>query len=352
MFDFLSVEYFGNTLFQYLLFLVTVGAFFVAGKIVLYAAKGIGRRITAKSKTKLDDLFLDLIEEPIVFGLVIVGLFVGLQFLSFTDEIAPIAGNIIGVLVILLLAWVASRVVSVIIKEYIKPLASKTDSRLDDNLLPIISKISKAIIWILAAVSILGSFGYDLTAIIAGLGIGGLAFAFAAKETISDMFGGFSIFTSRPFVVGDFVDIGGKVSGTVEEVGLRHTRVRNLEKRVVIIPNSQVANSVITNISSAPAKKITMHLGLTYNTSVKNMQKAIKIVKEIINKNPNCEKNPLVFFEEFADSSVNLLVIYYIKPGGKSWLEVRSEVGLAIKETFDKNKLEFAFPSQTIYLQK
>mgnify|MGYP005653248609 CR=1 FL=1 len=258
--------------------------------------------------------------------------------------------NIVGILVI---AWVAIRSVDAFIREFVRPVAEKTDSKLDDQLLPVLSKVIKGIIVALALVVIVGSFGYDITAVLAGLGIGGLAFAFAAKETIADMFGGFSIFTSRPFVVGDFIEMQDGIVGEVVEVGLRHTRIRNLDKRLVIVPNSKIANSVITNITSAPQRKCVWHLGVTYDTSVAKLEKAKKIIVDAINAHPECENDPIVEFEEFGDFSLKILVIFYTKENDfKQFVRVRDAIGMQIKRGFEKAKIGFAFPTQTIHLQK
>ncbi len=347
-----SQTYFGNTLMQYLLFLVTVGVLIVAAKALSYIVKERLRAITAKTKTNIDDFALDLVEQPLWLVAVVIGLALAARFLTFTESIGMFYNNMLNILAILIIAWIAIKSIDAFIKTFIEPIASKTDSKLDDQLMPVISKVSKAIVAFLAAITIISGFGYDITAILAGLGIGGLAFAFAAKETISDMFGGFSIFTSRPFVVGDFIETP-DVIGTVEEVGLRHTRVRNLDKRLVILPNSKVASSVITNITAAPQRKCVWHLGLTYNTSVAKLEKAKKIITDAVNANKSCEPNPIVEFEEFGDFSLKILVVFFTKSNDyKEFVRAKNDIGLEIKREFEKAKIEFAFPTQTIQLQK
>lgn len=350
MVDFLSQAYLGNTVMQYALFLATVIVFLVAGKIIYYISKGVGRKLTAKSRAKIDDVLLDVIEEPIVFGMVILGLVLGYGFLTFSPAVDGIFLNIVNILIILAVAWFAIKLIDSTAKEYFLPAAKGTDSKLAMQLVPVITKAVKAGVIFIAFIVILNSFGYDITAILAGLGIGGLAFAFAAKETISDVFGGFSIFTSKPFVVGDWVEIGGIV-GVVEEVGLRHTKIRNLDKRLVIIPNSQVAGAKIENISSAPSKKITANIGVTYSTSYKKLKQAMALLKKAVESNKACEKEPLITFSEFKDFSLNILLIYYIKKG-EPWIEVKGKVNEKIKELFDRNRIEFAFPTQTVYVKK
>ncbi len=350
MADILTQAYFGNTLFQYLLFFIAVAVFALAGKAVSYIVKTYCRRITAKSRFKLDDLLLDLVEQPIVFAMIILGLVIGFNFLSFGAGARELFYSIINILVILLTGWVSLKAVDVLVEQYFVPLITKADKRLAKQIAPLIEKIIKVGIVFLVFIVILNYFGYNVTAILAGLGIGGLAFAFAAQATIADAFGGFSIFTSRPFVVGDWVSFD-NILGTVEQVGLRHTRIRNLEGRVVIIPNSKIAGTVIENISSAPKRKILLNLGLTYDTPVEKIQKAIGLVKELINKRKDCSKEPLALFTEFKDFSLNLMVVYFIEDLD-NWLKIKHEVNMEIKRQFDENGIEFAFPTQTVHLKK
>jgi len=345
-------QYFGNTLLQYTLFLAVVTVFLVVGKVVGYFIKNHFKKFTAKTGNKFDDILLDLIEKPIWLAMLITGLAAGFQFLTFTEATQSMYYNVINILVVLFVGWLLIRFVGSIMKELIHPLVSATDSKLDDQLVPLLEKLTKGTIAVLVLIVIVSSFGYDITALLAGLGIGGLAFAFAAKETISDVFGGFSIFTSKPFVVGDSIKTS-DVIGKVEEVGLRHTRIRNLDKRSVIVPNSRLARSVIINITAAPQRKCVWHLGVTYATSVKKLEKAKQIIVGAINAHKECKNGPVVEFEGFGDFSLNLLVVFYTKKNDfKQFVRVRSEIGMQIKREFEKAGIEFAFPTQTIHVKK
>ena len=354
LFETLSAQsYFGSTLLQYVFFLTTVGLFIIAGKVFSYVVKIKLRAITEKTKTKIDDFLLDLVEQPLWLLALIIGLSLGTGFLTMTAEAASFFQNVLNILGILIFGWIASKSIDAFVREFIEPLAEKTESKLDDQLIPVVRKVSKGIIVILVLLVIVGSFGYDITAVVAGLGIGGLAFAFAAKETIGDLFGGISIFASKPFVVGEFIELKGGVMGEVVEVGLRHTRIRNLDKRIVIVPNSKMANTIITNITSAPQRKCVWHLGVTYSTPVKKLEKAKQIIVDAINQHPECENDPIVEFEEFGDFSLKILVLFFNKKNDfKEFVRVRGAIGMQIKREFEKNKIDFAFPTQTIHLKK
>jgi len=342
-------KYFGNSLYQIGLFFLAVVLSAVLAKTVYYLLKNYARANAAKSKTKVDDILLNVVEKPLVFFLLIIGASIGTRVLTVPIGFVGTVNSIYSVLLTIGAAWIAVNLVEAIMSFYIAPLVEKTDSRLDDQLIPVVSKTIKWLIILFSLLLIVSSFGYDITAVLAGLGIGGLALAFAAQETISDMFGGLNIFISKPFIVGDWVQIG-EVVGQVERVSLRHTTIRNLDKRKVIFPNSMISKGIIVNISSAPSRKMVLNLGLTYETPAAKMKKAIQLVTDIVNNHPDCEKDPIVQFSEFKDFSLNLFVIYYAD--NDKWFGARHEINMAIKEAFDKAKIDFAYPTQLIYSKK
>ena len=350
--ELLNSVYFGNALLSWIYFFATIVSFVVVAKAVLYFTKGFGRRITKKIKGGFDDLLLDLLEEPAVFTVLVLGIFIGYTFLTFDESVDFYFMNVIQLLFIAAGAWITIRIIEAFLEKALAPLTSKTHTKFDDQLIPILRKTLKIVVILLAAIIALDNFGIDVFTLLAGLGIGGLAFAFAAQKTIGDAFGGISILTSRPFLVGDTIEAKGVV-GTVEEISLRHTKVRNLDKRIVVLPNGDLASSVITNISSAPKRKTVWHIGLTYDTSLKKIEKAKEIIEKAIKGCKHCEKKPTIAFDEFADSSLNILVVFFTKTG--AWgdmVKAKNEVGLEIKKEFEKAKIEFAFPSQTVYLKK
>ncbi len=342
-------NYWGNSLYQVILFFACIVLSVIIGKVIYYMIKARARQITKKSKSKIDDLFLHTIEKPLIFFLIIIGIGLGLNVLTISADALPTVDVISGILITIGAAWIVINLIDAVIKLYFMPLAEATDTRLDDQLIPIASKTMKWLVIIFALLIIVSRFGYDITAILAGLGIGGLAFAFAAKETIADMFGGLSILISKPFMVGDWVDFDGIV-GQVEKVSLRHTIIRNYDKREVSVPNSKISKSAVVNISSAPSRKIMFNLGLTYETPAKKINKAIELVTEIINDHDDCENYPTVQFSEFKDSSLNLLVIYYAS--NEKWFAARHDINMSIKEAFEKAKIDFAYPTQMIYTTK
>ncbi len=340
--------YLGNTLLQWLTAAgIIVGSVIVA-KILYWLFGGVARKLTSRTRTRLDDLLIDMLEEPVVFAVIIIGIWFGLGRLDMPENISKWISMGYQLLIVFNVAWFVVRFLDALIEEYIVPLVEKTEGELDDQLLPIIRKAMKITIWAMALVIALNNAGYDVGALLAGLGIGGLAFALAAQDTVANLFGGFTIFADKPFTINERVVLDG-YDGIVEEIGIRSTRIRTLAGRLVTIPNSRIANNVVENISSEPGRKVVMTLGLTYDTDESGMQKAMDLLKGITaGENGVDDERTLIAFSGFGDFSLNILLIYWIRKDADI-LDVQTRINMKILETFNGNKLEFAFPTQTIY---
>jgi MscS family membrane protein len=345
-----STFYFENSVFNWLLFFLTIIGFIILSKLIGFSLRELEKNFLKKENSL--NLLLKLLEEPIMFSLIIFSIFIGYQFLVFDEIVNFYFYNVLTLLIIFIVVWLLMRLIDNLLEKFLRPIVHTSKTKYDDQLISLIGKLLKVLIIIFAIIVILDNFGFDVFTLLAGLGIGGLAFAFAAQKTIADAFGGLSIIMSKPFILGDVIEFDNNL-GTVEEINLRHTRIRNLDKRIVIIPNSNIANSVVTNISSGTKRKIIWKIGITYNTPVKKIEKAKKIIINSIESSNYCEKEPTVAFEEFANYSLNILVIFFTKTNAWSdMVKAKDEVGLKIKKEFEKNKIDFAFPTQTIYLEK
>jgi len=351
-FEFLQQVYYGNTMEQYLILLLSILGGIIVGKILYRIFQTYGRRLTAKTKTRFDDLLIDLIEEPIVVIIILLGFWLGLQQMSITPGTQLTIQSLLNIITTIVVTWFGVKMVDAIVKNYVIPIADKSESTLDDEIVPIMSKGLKAIIVILGLVAITGNLGYDLTAVLAGLGIGGLALAFAAKDTIENLFGGLSIFMDRPFKLGDRVKIG-DLYGDVKEISFRRTRIKTLDNTIVTVPNAEISRANVENYHQPNhIQKVLFKIGVTYDTSGKKLEEAKKIIKKAITSTEGVtDKEPIIKFTEFGDSALTLLVIYWVK-GFKYKLNAMDAVNTKIKDEFEKAKIEFAFPTQTIYVEK
>ncbi len=193
----------------------------------------------------------------------------------------------------------------------------------------------------------LNNAGYDVAAVLAGLGIGGIALAMAAKDTVSNVFGGFTIFTDRPFKINDRIKVGG-FDGNVSEIGIRSTRLRTLAGTLVTIPNSTFSDTAVENVTAEPSRKVSLNLGLTYDTTPEAMEQAMELLREIAAANPNLEEKVVIGFNQFGDFALNLMMIYYIKSGADI-VVTQTEINMEILRRFAARNLEFAYPTQTLY---
>ena len=343
-------KFLNNTVVNWLIALGFVLGAVVAARALYWAISKYVKKITAKTETKLDDLIIDMIDEPLVYAAGAVGIWFGFSSLDFSayagaDEWI---NGFFSVIITLIVAWLITRLFDCLVGEYVAPYLETTDTDLDDVLLPIIRRGVKIIIWLVALIVALDNAGYNITALLAGLGVGGLAFALAAKDSVENFFGGFTIFTDKPFGLKDRIKVAG-FDGTVTEIGMRSTRLKTLQGRIVTIPNSSIANAPIENISSEPSRKVVTNLGLTYDMDQVKVAEAMKIVREIAADHKEALEEKLsVGFTAFGDFALNISFIYYIRKEASN-LDTKTAINMDILERFNAAGLEFAFPSQTIY---
>ncbi|MFH0862330.1 MAG: mechanosensitive ion channel family protein [Candidatus Altiarchaeota archaeon] len=351
--DALLATYFGNTLLEYIKALTIILLSVIVGKLAYLIINRYLKKLTEKTNTRLDDMLIDAIEEPLLVAIVAGGIYIALQTLTVPPETMDILSNILTAIFILDAVWLAIRTIDIVIKEILMPLTSKTNSTLDDQLIPIISKGFKAMIAILGLLIILSRFGIDITALIAGLGIGGLAIALASKDTVENMFGAFAILLDKPFMVKDRIIIEG-VTGDVLEVGLRSTRILTLDNTELYIPNSKIVTSRLENISR-PDRSIVKNvkLNLTYETPGEKVKEALETVKKILAETDGVDhsRQPTAVFNKFDDSSLEIYVKYWVEDYLKHY-DTGSRVNLQIKERFEKAGIAFAYPTQKIVIAK
>ncbi len=347
---FFSKTFYGNTVGDWALSLAIILGAIVVGKLLYWIFSGVLRKATQKTKTKFDDIILDMIEEPIVFAITVAGIWYGLKKLSLAEDVELGIANSLQFLIVLSVTWLIARLLESIFTHLLVPLADKSKNDLDDQLLPIVRKGVKSGVWILGVIVALNNAGYEVGAVIAGLGIGGLALAMAAKDTVSNVFGGFTIFTDRPFSLKDRVRVDG-FDGTIEEIGIRSTRLRTLSGTLVTIPNATFSGNSVENVSVEPNRKIVSNLGLTYDTKPEDMDKAMKILREIKEAADDVEEKVIIGFNGFGDFAMNILLIYYVTKGANI-IETQTKINLEILRRFNEEGLEFAFPTQTLYTVK
>jgi len=230
----------------------------------------------------------------------------------------------------------------------------KTESDLDDQLVPLLMKTAKVAVIILGVLTIVQELGINVFSLVAGLGVGGLAIALAAKDTAANFFGSLMILFDQPFKKGDWVKIG-DMEGTVEDIGFRSTGIRTFYDSQIVVPNSTVASTEIDNLGRRKFRRTVETLGLTYSTSKIELESFVKGVREILDAHPKTkdEKKSYVSFKRFGDSSLEILLYFFLDVGGyEEELKAKEEIYTRIKVLAEEIGVDFAFPSQSVYIEK
>jgi len=352
--EILSQTFFGITFQNLLIALGIVLGSVLVGKIVYYLFKTVGRRLTAKTKTEFDDILIDIIEEPIVAIIFLVGVYIAFGYLRVEDiGINGTFNAMLKVATIAVIAWSAMRFVNAFVKKILVPLTAKTKSSFDDQMVPLVSKGGKAIIVIITLIMILDVIGFDVTALLAGLGIGGLALAFAAQETVSNLFGGVSLILDKSIKIGDKIRLESGEVGLVDEVGLRSTRIRTFSNEVIIVPNSKMANGKIVNYAQPNSYgRGEIKFGVVYGSDPDKVEKTVTdIMKKNIKVSKKEDKQPVVEFLSMGDYSLNFTAKFWCNDYGDVWSTERA-LTKEIYNGLNKNKIGIPFPTHTIYMKK
>lgn len=344
--------FYGNTLHDWLISLVIIIGAIIINKIIVILNKNVIQKLTDKTNNRLDDILFKMLQAPVLFGIMLFAIWVAAKRLDLNPGFENIIAKSYQILIVLNITWFVARLMNAIIEEYWVPASDDTrHKKLDTHLISIIRRTVLAIIWALGGVMALNNIGVDVRALLGTLGIGGLAFALAAQDTIKNIFGGITIFTDRPFRIGDRIKVD-KFEGFVEDIGIRSTRIRTLEKRLVTIPNYKMVDAPIENISEEPMRRVLMKLGLTYNTTPQKMDEAMRILKDIPQKiNGVDNKDITVAFTDFTDYALIITFVYFINKQSDV-METPSLVNSEILRSFNESDIQFAFPTQTIYLGK
>ncbi|MFQ5510225.1 MAG: mechanosensitive ion channel family protein [Candidatus Krumholzibacteriia bacterium] len=310
------------------------------------------RRFAARTATQLDDMLLDAIGPPVSFAFILAGIYAAAVILDLPQEPVDVRTSSIVALQVALVVdvtWLLIRLVDAF-AAFLATAAGRTESKLDDQLIPIVRKSLKTFIGLLAFVFIVQNLGYSVGSLLAGLGIGGLALALAAKDTLSNFFGSLAILIDRPFAVGDWIQTSAD-EGVVEEIGFRSTRIRTFAKTQISVPNAVLSNTVVNNWSRMPIRRVKMVVGVTYESNASQMEKAVAGIRNILRGHKEIYQDFfLVNFTDFGASSLDIFVYYFTTTTvWDEYLRIRQEINIAIMKLVESLGMEMAFPTRTIY---
>lgn len=358
----------GNALWRFFIVLVIIFLSLAIGKIVQYIMNRFALKTKDGSAPRVVTLIINAMAKPAHVFVFAIGFSICKFFFVFdipetTELVEGISkgietgwGKVAQALFSIAIAYGLFHFVDVI-EYYLRKAVSKTDNQMDDMLVPVIRKSLRITITIIAvlfiAENVLGA--NEVKSLIVSAGVGGIAIALAAKDTLANFFGSVTIFADRPFHINELVKMDGYL-GTIEEVGFRSSKIRTLDGHLVTVPNSTIANSYIENISRRPFVRRTSNITITYDAGHEKAEKAVAIIKDILAQTPEVNTSsdyvPRVYFDEFNDCSLNVYMTYWVAPADW-WVykEVNQRVNLEMMRRFEAAGIDFAFPTQTLYLR-
>ncbi len=335
---------------DYLVLLIITFVSFVSLRLFRAIVLGYLRKVAAKTKTDFDDLLIGIIEKIGWLFYLILSFAIALQFVKTFALFTQLASKI----VVVVLAYYAVQAAVVVVEYGGRVLIEKRQKEegiLDTAVIDLLVRISKVILWAAAIVFVLANLGYNVSAWIAGLGMGGIAAAFASQGILADIFASFSIYFDKPFQVGDFIIVGDDM-GTVKDIGLKSTRLQTLQGEELVISNKDLTESRIRNFKKMARRRIIFSFGVTYETSIDKLKDVLVLIQEIFAQVEGAELDR-VHFKEFDSSSLSFEVVYYVESGDfYQYMDVQQQINFAIKHKFDQKGIEMAYPTQTIFLHE
>lgn len=294
---------------------------------------------------------LDIIDRPIQLLVITAAIYVCLGILSITGTFSGIVTQTISTL-ILAAVFMALANAADHIEELLGKVTDKTNTHMDNIAAKYISAIAKLAVFILGVLCILQVWVDDITGLIAGLSIGGVAIALAAQDIAANLFGSITVMLDRPFDIGEYIEVDG-VAGTVESMGMRSTRIRTLDHALIIVPNKTMSTAKITNWTKIDRRRVIFNIGVTYSTTKAQLEELISRIEAMLNARDDIRKEGIfVGFAEFGDSALLISVRFYTLTGDVGDAAVmRQKVNFAIMDIVNEMRLSFAFPSQSVYIE-
>lgn len=347
--NFLETVFYNNPV---KLWFISTGIFivsFILLKIIIRFAKSRLRKIKNKSITHYSDVVLLLLQKTTSLLLIIFCVFLGSLLLTLHPQIS---GVIIKVLVMIFLIQISiwgTALISYFVNEYTNK-KKETDAAAVTTM-SALSFVGKLVLYILLVIVALDNLGFNITTLVAGLGVGGIAIALAVQNILGDLFASLSIVLDKPFVIGDFINVNDYL-GTVEHIGLKTTRIRSLGGEQLVFSNTDLLKSRIRNYKRMNERRIVFSIGVIYQTTEEQLQKIPDIIREIIKKQ-KLIRFDRSHFQKFSDSSLDFETVYWVlSPDYNIYMDIQQTINLEIIRIFKKEGIEFAYPTQLVYVDK
>jgi MscS family membrane protein len=350
--EFVDWGFLGTDLWQWIGLLLLAPAAWVFAFLVAWVILRLARFFSRRTTTELDDRILESVHRPLRLTATLYLFLAGSYWLRLDAPVQAFLVRVSRGLTILFVTWVCLRLVTILTRAARERMV-REERRAAVSMLDLGCRVAKVLIVALGLLGLLQNLGFNVSGIMAGLGLGGVALAFAAQKTVENLFGGVSLSLDRPIRVGDFCSFGSRM-GTVEDVGLRSTRVRTLERTVVSVPNAQLAAIEIENHTERDRFRVFTTIGVRYETSPDQIRRLVGSIRELLAAHPKMPQDPLrVRFVGFGASSLNIEINAFVETQDpEEFFAVREELFLGIMDLVAENGTGFAFPSQTLYLSR
>jgi MscS family membrane protein len=332
-------------------FIILIATLVVRKVLDTYVRRGM-KKLTQRTRTQYDDMLFDALAAPSSAFVFVLGGYMALLALKLPTEPYNIHRFIrvsFKIAVSVIVIWTLFRLSNLLSKMMMR-MFSKMDREMADNFAPLITQAVKISVIVLGILVVIQNLGYSIGSVLAGLGIGGLAIALAAQDTIANLFGTFVMIVDKPFKVGDWVKFR-DIDGNVETIGFRSTKVRTWAKSVKILPNKLLTSEIIENWSEMPKRRVSMKIGVTYSSPPEKVLELRDRMENILRTDPDVDQDYFfVYFNDFAPSSLEYFIYYFTKTiVWKEYLAVRQRINIKFMEAVSESGLSFAFPSQTLY---
>lgn len=332
----------GNSIKGYIDTILIIFISILVAYIVGIVLGGYLKRVTKKTESPIDDRLAHLISGLVSFFIVITGFWLGYESLSVPEEWRYFVNAAFVIICTIYIAFALSKHFQFFVKEVLGAKSDR-DKMLNPSSVHFISKMGRLVIWVVAFIVLITNLGYDLTSIVTGLGLGGLAFALAAQETLSGLFGYLSIYTDKPFKIGDWVTFGEK-SGTVKDVGMRTTRLKTIDGSSVVIPNNKISNDIVENFSRRATRRVDLILKFKATNKASKIKKFKSDIEKVLTKNDFIKDNFYIYSDDLRESFMVINITYHVtKPSDyRNYTVVKDYVNTEAHKLIEKAKLELA----------
>ena len=358
MFQISNLEYLhklgflGNTLYNWLIAIIIFVGLTILLKLFQVIILSRLKKLANKTENDLDDAMIAIfsnIKPPFYF---FTALYFAVKYLTFPELVGKILGVIIFIVVVYEVVQAVARFVDYFIDKYLqRGKGPKEEKKHSQTMLRAASFAVKIVLWAIALIMILSNLGINVTSLVASLGIGGIAIALALQNVLTDIFSSFSIYVDKPFQVGDFVTVGTD-SGTVERIGMKTTRIRSVQGEEIVVSNRELTTARVQNFKKLEKRRVVVNLGVVYGLSFTKLKSIPRIAKKIVNEVEDVEFDRC-HFASYGDFSLNFELVYHVNSAEYGiCMDKKQEINLQIYKVFEQEKIEFAFPTQTVHIEK